>query len=121
VPKRPAGLRVILAPSARKDIKEILHWSEDKFGKDAALRYEALLVQAVHDIEADPRRPGVTQREGLPARIFLYHVAFSRSRVAGETVRDPRHFLVFRVSTSRLEIVRVLHDGRDLARHLQGA
>jgi len=110
--------RAILALAARADIKRILRWSEEKFGKDAALRYESLIIRAVCDIEADEARPGVSRRPGLPPDVFLYHLAFSRDRVAGETVREPRHFLAFRISGVRLEILRVLHDSRDLARHL---
>jgi len=112
---------VILAPSARGDIKDILLWSEERLGKDAALRYEALLIQSLRDIEANPAWPGVSQRPDIPADVSLYHLAFSRSRVAGETVKAPRHFLAFRATALRLVIVRVLHDSRDLARHLLAA
>jgi toxin ParE1/3/4 len=118
VAKPPTGLGAVLAPAARRDIKSILGWSEERFGKNAAVRYEALLIQAVRDIEADAARSGVVQRSYLPAGVFLYHLAFSRNRVAGETVRQPRHFLAFRVRAAHLEILRVLHDSRDLARHL---
>jgi plasmid stabilization system protein ParE len=112
------GPQAILAPAARRDIKGILRWSEEKFGKEAALRYEALLVQALRDIEADAARPGVSQRPDLPASVFLYQLAFSRNRVSGEPVKEPRHLLAFRRTASRLEVLRVLHDRRDLSRHL---
>ena len=115
--KTRSAMRAILAPAARRDIKEILLWSESKFGKDAALRYQELLIQAVRDIEADPVRPGVSQRAELSSDVWLYHLAFSRDRSTGAKVKEPRHFLVFRVRTSRLEIMRILHDSRDLARH----
>jgi toxin ParE1/3/4 len=49
---------VILAPAAQRDIQRALKWSEENFGKQAALRYRALLKQALRDIEADPERPG---------------------------------------------------------------
>jgi plasmid stabilization system protein ParE len=78
-------MRAILAPSALKDIKEILLWSEEKFGKDAALHYEALLVQAVRDIEANPARPGVSHRE-TSRRTFLSIILLSA--VAGWRVRQ---------------------------------
>ena len=112
------GNGAILAPAASQDIRDILRWSEEQFGKAAALRYEALIVQAVRDIEADPARPGVSQRPGLPPEIRLYHLAFSRERTDGGVVKTPRHFLAFRAVASRLQIVRILHDSRDLARHL---
>jgi plasmid stabilization system protein ParE len=88
-------MRAILAPSALRDIKEILLWSEEKFGKDAALRYEALLVQAVRDIEANPARPGVSHRRDIPADVSLYDLAFSRSRMAGEAVKGASAFSGF--------------------------
>jgi len=118
VDRTRSGLRDILTPAARRDIKRILRWSEEKFGKGAALRYEALLVQAVRDIEADPARPGVSRRPYLPADVLLYHLGFSRDRVAGEAVKEPRHFVAFRIRAARLELLRVVYDSRDLARHL---
>ncbi len=53
----------VLAPLARRDIRNILRWSEEKFGKAAALRYEDLLIQAIRDIEANPARPGTKARD----------------------------------------------------------
>lgn len=107
--------RAIIAPAARRDIADILRWSEKHFGKAAALRYETLIVQAVRDIEADPARPGVSQRPILPAGILLYSLSLSRDRVTGAPVKAPRHFLAFRAKASRLEIIRILHDSRDCA------
>jgi plasmid stabilization system protein ParE len=43
VPRSRAGLRVILAPAARRDIRAALKWSEERFGSRAAARYRALL------------------------------------------------------------------------------
>jgi plasmid stabilization system protein ParE len=42
-------MAVILAPAARQDIRELLQWSVENFGKDAADRYAALLQQAIRD------------------------------------------------------------------------
>ena len=48
-----------------------------------------------------------------------YHLQFSRSRVSGLGVKEPRHFLLYcRRSDGVIEVARILHDGRDLARHL---
>jgi toxin ParE1/3/4 len=56
-PDRPA-VRPVLSPSAEADIREILHWSEEHFGKGAADRYAELIAQALNDLGAEPERAG---------------------------------------------------------------
>jgi toxin ParE1/3/4 len=108
-----------LSPQARADIRKILAWSEEYFGHDAALRYGEFIIQALKDIEIDPMRFGVRHRDELPIGIYSYNLAASRDRVAGAKVTLPRHVVIFRQSAENLfEVVRVLHDSRDLARHL---
>ena len=110
--------KVILAPAARQDIRDILLWSLDKFGVDAAVRYRALLIQALRDIEANPQRAGSKARPELAEAARTYHLAFSRSHVEGPSVKAPRHFVLYRMGPAGLEIARILHDSRDLERHL---
>ena len=112
--------RPSLAPAARQDVREVLRWSEQKFGKAAAARYRALIKQAVRDIGADPERPG---SKDLPEIMIkgarIYHLEFSRSRVSGSRVKEPRHFLLYRLREDGvIEVARILHDGRDVQRHL---
>ena len=113
-------LRPSLAPAARQDIREVLRWSEQQFGDTAAARYKALIKQAVRDIGADPERPGSKERpEILIQGARTYHLKFSRSRVSGSKVNEPRHFLLYRRRDDGvIEVARILHDGRDLQRHL---
>jgi toxin ParE1/3/4 len=115
-----ARLRVILAPAAQRDIRAALEWSEERFGRRAAARYRALLKQALRDIAAEPERPGSTERTELTEGARTYHLRFSRDRVRGaETVKEPRHFLVYRTRKDGvIEVARVLHDARNLERHL---
>ncbi len=48
-----------------------------------------------------------------------YYLEFSRSRVSGPGVKEPRHFLLYRRREDGvIEIARILHDGRDLQRNL---
>ena len=51
-----------------------------------------------------------------------YHIRFSRDRAktAIGVVHDPRHFILYRQREdgSVIDIARVLHDGRDLNRHI---
>lgn len=87
---------------------------------DASLRYRALIRQALLDIEADPEWPGSTERPEIMVKgARTFHISMSRSRVTGARVKEPRHFLLYRrCADGIVEVVRVLHDGRDLNRHL---
>ena len=57
--------RAVLSTQARGDLQETLGWTIAKFGADAALRYENLIVQALRDIEEDPERAGSQDRSDL--------------------------------------------------------
>ena len=112
--------RIILAPAARRDIREALKWSEEKFGSRAAERYRALLKQALRDVAADPERPGSRERPELSSGARTYHLSFGRGRArpAG-AVKNPRHFVLYRRNDEgAVEVARVLHDACDLERHL---
>ena len=118
--KRPKRRKVRLAQLAQLDVKAILKWSEEEFGAAAALRYKTLIRQAIVDIGHDPERPGSAERSEMRlAGVRTYHLSFSRSRVNGPSVKDPRHFLAYRIGKDGVvEIARVIHDSRDLRRHL---
>ncbi len=48
-----------------------------------------------------------------------YPISFSRHRVRGASVKDPRHVLLYRVrADGAIEIARVIHDSRELERHI---
>jgi toxin ParE1/3/4 len=118
MPKRPP-VRVRLSPEAEADLLDILQWSEERFGPGAAARYAELVIQALRDLEADAGRPGARQRDELPPEVYSYHLAGSRDRVAGDRVRTPRHFILFQLRNDAvLDVLRILHDSRDLARHI---
>jgi toxin ParE1/3/4 len=109
----------VLSPAARKDIRDALRWSEQKFGTAAAVRYRALIKQAVRDIGSDPERPGSKELPEIMIRgARIYHISLSRTRVTGSRVKEPRHFLIYRHRGKVIEVARVLHDIRDLQRHL---
>jgi toxin ParE1/3/4 len=114
------SVRLHIAGPARRDIAAILKWSLNEFGEAAALRYSALIRQALTDIEADPVRPGSKERpEIMIPGARTYHLDFSRSSVTGARVKDPRHFLLYRQREAGvIEVARLLHDSRDLHRHL---
>ena len=105
-------------PGFRRDIQEVVAWSEDQFGALAADRYTLLIRQALHDLLEEPTRPGAKVRLDLAPDAYVYHLIFSRDRVAGERVKSPRHFVIYRHTDDKVEFARLLHDSRDLARHL---
>jgi toxin ParE1/3/4 len=119
VAKRPR-LEVQVTGPARRDSAAILKRSRKEFGTAAALRYEALLVQALVDIGNDPARPGSKARpEMMIEGARTYHLSSSRNRTAGPGVKEPRHFLLYRRRDDGVvEVARILHDSRDLQRHL---
>lgn len=107
---------VRLTATAQRELAAVMEWSAEQFGARAALRYDALITQALKDLSADPERPGSTERpELLIEGARTYHLTFSRARVAaGQRVQAPRHFVVYRCGADGVEVVRILHDRRSL-------
>ncbi len=116
----PSGFHVNVSSVASRDIAEILDWTFETFGEDAFLRYDGLITQAFRDIGEDPERPGTLQPWGFSAGVHVYHLSFSRERARSPLgiVRNPRHFVAYRIQGPVVNILRILHDARDLARHL---
>ena len=110
-------LITVTAP-AERDLRDIFLWSETEFGNSAAERYQALVERAMADLADNRLRPGSKKREGLQPGIYTYHLASSRENVSEGRVKSPRHFLGYRIVMDRIEILRVLHDSRDLDRHV---
>ena len=116
------GNRVYLTLTARADLFRVMEWSVKEFGDRAALRYDALIKQALRDIEEDPERPGSTEKPELMIEGGrTYHLSFSRGRLPYPGVKEPRHFLLYRRRGNVIEVARILHDARDLKRNLPEA
>jgi toxin ParE1/3/4 len=113
-------LRYRLSEAAQSDILGILAWSQEQFGEAARKRYETLIVTALRDIAAQPDRPGSLERPELGAEVRSWHLRLSRERARTDTgvVRQPRHFLIYRVELGMIVVSRVLHDAMELALHL---
>ncbi len=110
--------RLIVTAPARSDLIDIRRYTRARYGVRAADAYDALLKQALRDLRDDPRRPGSSERPEIGRNIRSYHAALSRTR-AGSAVRAPRHFLLYFLPDEDAVVVsRVLHDSRDLARHV---
>jgi toxin ParE1/3/4 len=120
VAKPPKKHDVRLTIPAQRDLSGVMEWTVNEFGGQAALRYDALIKQALKDIGADPERPGSKESpEIMIEGARTYHLEFSRSRVSGSKVKAPRHFLLYRLrGDGVVEVARILHDSSDLTRHL---
>jgi toxin ParE1/3/4 len=74
--------RLRVAAPARKDIKDLLRWSEEQFGAAARGRYEALFRAAIGDIREDPYRIGSRPMPEIPG-VRNYHLRHSRMGASG--------------------------------------
>ena len=114
-------MELIIAPMARNDIANILAWTAENFGPQMLRRYGKLIATAMEQVAANPELAGSYPRPEIAAHCRTYHLFFSRKSAgrAGDRVRRPRHFLLYRVTESgAVEIGRVLHDSMELKAHL---
>jgi len=105
--------RLELAPQAADDITAILNWSAETFGAIAEARYNALIRQAILDLQVDVSRPGVNSLPEYGKNVFYYRLELSRRNVSTSVgrVRSSRHLIVFRIlPDDAIEIGRILHD-----------
>jgi toxin ParE1/3/4 len=112
-----------LSAAAEEDIIQLLAYTQDRFGEIARRRYEALLAAGLRDIASDPERPGSVARSELGPGVRSYHLRLSRgrARTPDGLVRQPRHFLLYRVARPDvIGVGRVLHDAMEVDRHLPG-
>jgi len=98
--------------TANADYASILRWTMHQFGKDQARIYAKTLGAALRDLRAGPSIVGSKPCLDMAEDIYTLHVA--RQGRAG------RHLVVFRVNSDQhqIDILRILHDGMDLPRHL---
>ncbi len=110
--------KLTITNPARLDLLDIRTYTINRYGRSAADSYDTLLKQAIRDVREDPYRPGSKKRPEISKNIRSYHTMLSRIR-AGGTVKRPRHFILyFLPSKNEVVISRVLHDSRDIVRHV---
>lgn len=103
---------------ARSDLLGIRTYTVERYESKAANSYDALLKQAIRDVREDPYRLGSKERPEISKNIRSYHTMLSRSR-AGSTVKKPRHFIFYFLPNENEAVIsRVLHDSRDIVRHI---
>ena len=106
--------RVRLTAAAEADFRDIIGWSAEQFGDARARAYGETIALALETLTDGPGVPGVKARDEILPGVQTLHAA-RRGRRA-------RHFILFRVAKAEggdtIEILRILHDAMDLARHL---
>ncbi|MDR2239797.1 MAG: type II toxin-antitoxin system RelE/ParE family toxin [Zoogloeaceae bacterium] len=105
---------VRLTRQAEQDFTDIVRWTAQHFGALQAQRYADTLGQALQALTAGPDLPDIKKRDEIAPGIRTLHVA--------RHARKGRHFVVLRVAASdTLDVLRILHDSMDLARHVDAA
>jgi toxin ParE1/3/4 len=103
---------VRLARQAEQDITDILTWTADQFSAQQAEVYAETLTRALEALLEGPEVIGAKRREDIAPGIYVLHVA--------RLERRGRHFVVFRPASDKLiDVLRILHDSMDLARHIE--
>lgn len=111
--------RYRLSDPAKADISSILRTSESRFGIEARLRYRGLLAEAFRRIANDPTDPVTADRSQLVVGLRSLHLRHARKDSQEARVAAPSHLVYYRALTPGLvEIVRVLHERMEPARHL---
>ena len=111
--------RYRLSDPAKTDIASILRTSETMRGIEARIRYRALLAAAMRRISAEPRGLSTVDRSELSAGVRCFHIRHSRNESREAPVGEPVHVIFYRaLSPGLIEIVRVLHERMEPARHI---
>jgi len=106
--------QVRLARQAELDLVEVSKWTAHNFGALHAEYYAETVSMAIEALNDGPEILGSKARDEIGPGIRTLHVA--------RLGRKGRHFVVFRVSGEDvLDVLRLLHDSMDLARHLPAA
>ena len=105
--------KVRLASQAELDFSEIITWTLENFGERQAEVYVETLTLAIEALHDGPEQLGAQVRDDIEPGIRTLHVA--------RQGRSGRHLVVFREAQNQcINVLRLLHDSMDLARHFQG-
>lgn len=105
---------VRLTDQAELDLLDISKWTFENFGARQAEYYAETILMAIEALTDGPETLGTIARVELAPRVRTLHIA--------RHGRHARHFVVFRVADDQvLEVLRLLHDSMDMARHLPAA
>jgi toxin ParE1/3/4 len=111
--------RYRLSEPAKADIAATLRTSGELHGTDARIRYRACLTAAMRRVAADPNGRSTVDRAELAPGIRSFHVRHSRNESREAPVAKAVHVIFYRVvEAGVVEIVRVLHERMEPARHI---
>ena len=103
--------RVRLGAEAEKDFARILKYTRDTFGDRQAEIYRVTLIDALAAFDAGLDVLGSAARDEIRSGLRTLHVA--------RKGRRGRHFILYRAAKDHvIEVVRILHDAMELAKHL---
>lgn len=107
------GWTAHLTDQAAQDIENILDWTYEQFGLLQLEVYTDVINDALEVLTQGPQLIDVRQRPELGDHVATLHVARQGSR-------GRHHLLVCRIHEQDgvIEVLRILHDSMDLARHL---
>ena len=104
--------RIGLSLAAQRDFTDIIDWTVDRFGAGQAVRYAESIKAALDKLATGPDAIGSRVGARLPTGLRILPI--SRRGVRA------RHLLIFRVvGPTEIEIVRILHEAMDIARHVE--
>jgi toxin ParE1/3/4 len=103
--------RVSLGVEAEKDFVRILAYTQDTYGPRQAGIYQTIILEALQSLGSGPDAPGSVPREEIRPHLRSIHVA--------RRGRRGRHVVIYRPGQGQvIEVLRILHDAMDLARHI---
>ena len=105
------GWKARLGAAAERDYLNILDWTRERFGVRQARAYRGVPDAAIRELRNGPDPPGSRRRGEIAAGLWSLHVA--------RHGRRGRHILLYRATGDGvIEVIRILHDGMEIARHL---
>jgi toxin ParE1/3/4 len=107
---KPSSWRPRLSAPAERDFASIFVWTAERFGIAQARRYRALIHSAIRALETGPDPLGSKARNDILPDLRSFHVA--------REGQQARHFLLYRPNGDWIDILRILHDSMEIARHL---
>ncbi len=103
---------VRLSQDAETDFAEILIYTHDIFGDSQARTYQGVLADALATLSEGPTVLGSVALDDILPNLRSLHVA--------RRGRRGRHFILYRAADGQtIEVLRILHDAMDIARHIQ--
>jgi toxin ParE1/3/4 len=106
----PQHWPVVLSAAAERDFTEVLAWTAEHFGTRQAEAYQASLGALLFALAEGPDHLNARARDEIGAGLRSLHL-----RGIGER---GSHFVLFRSVGREIQVLRILHDRMDLARHV---